>query len=319
MVVEAGLKDPHPYVREAAVLGVLKCWHADRAGTTLRGLLERVEALLRGDGDPRVVANCLAALRETGRLRVSRELVVALLNHIRGFADWVQCGVLELVLQYTPASEAERFDILEVLDFGLGHPNSAVAMAAAKLFLSYTAGFPDQAAQVLARVRDALSTTVTGREDEVVHAALCNALVIEQRYPGVFAPVRVCSGGGGGAAALCQQPACGKSQGPLAAAPGHSPPPPTLPPTSPQKITPQLHTDFYCRWQDPSYLKAVKIDMLVAVAERGNAYDIAEELSQYIRDADERLARASIAAVAAIALKVCRRLIFRLKISPFWV
>ena len=44
--------------------------------------------------------------------------------------------------------------------------------------------------------------------------------------------------------------------------------------------------------------------MLVAVADRANAYDIAEELSQYIRDSDEALARCAIRAVAAVALKV---------------
>jgi hypothetical protein len=46
--------------------------------------------------------------------RVTRQLVVSLLNHIRAFSDWAQCFVLELVARYQPASEEERFDILEV-------------------------------------------------------------------------------------------------------------------------------------------------------------------------------------------------------------
>ena len=46
--------------------------------------------------------------------RVTRQLVVSLLNHIRAFSDWAQCFVLELVTHYRPASEEERFDILEV-------------------------------------------------------------------------------------------------------------------------------------------------------------------------------------------------------------
>lgn len=46
--------------------------------------------------------------------RVTRQLVVSLLNHIRAFSDWAQCLVLGLVAAYRPASEEERFDILEV-------------------------------------------------------------------------------------------------------------------------------------------------------------------------------------------------------------
>ena len=47
--------------------------------------------------------------------RLTRELVVSLLNHIRAFSDWAQCFVLELLVGgYEPASEEERFDILEV-------------------------------------------------------------------------------------------------------------------------------------------------------------------------------------------------------------
>ncbi len=45
---------------------------------------------------------------------ISRQLVVHLLNHIRSFSDWAQCLVLDIVTRYQPASEAERFDMLEV-------------------------------------------------------------------------------------------------------------------------------------------------------------------------------------------------------------
>ena len=141
----------------------------------MRGLLERVEALLGSDGDPQVVANCLYVMqqvrgaaslppgqhdsllaarwrpaagarlctercadaswprpschlghppwlpihppcRQVGMLegRLTRQLVISLLNHIRAFSDWAQCLVLDLVAAYRPASEEERFDILEV-------------------------------------------------------------------------------------------------------------------------------------------------------------------------------------------------------------
>jgi vesicle coat complex subunit len=88
--VDGGLKDGHPYVREAAVMGVLKCYHQDAAGVRMRGLLDRVETLLSSDSDPQVVANCLYVMQQVGMLegRVTRQLIISLLNHIRSFR-WV--------------------------------------------------------------------------------------------------------------------------------------------------------------------------------------------------------------------------------------
>lgn len=253
--VDGGLRDAHPYVREAAVMGVLKCYHQDPQGVRVRGLLERVDTLLSSDGDPQVVANCLYVMQQVGMLegRVTRQLIVSLLNHIKSFSDWAQCFVLELVTQYQPASEEERFDILEVLDFGLNHANSAVVMATAKLFLHYTLGFEQQHAQVLETLKDPLQTLIQGRETEVVYAVLSNFLVLAQRYPLAFS---------------------------------------------------QLFPEFFCRYEDPSYLKALKIEVLIAIADQTNAYDIAEEMTQYVKDSDEDLARAAIRAVGQIALKV---------------
>ncbi|KAI3438927.1 hypothetical protein D9Q98_001341 [Chlorella vulgaris] len=253
--VDGGLHDAQGYVREAAVMGVLKCHHQDPAGVRMRGLLERVEALLASDTDPQVVANCLYVMQQVGMLegRMTRQLVVSLLNHIRAFSDWAQCFVLDLVAQYQPASEEERFDILEVLDFGLNHANSAVVMATAKLFLHFTLSFSHQHQQVLETLKDPLQTLIQGREPEVVWAVLSNFLVLAQRYPLIFS---------------------------------------------------QLYPEFYCRYEDPSYLKRLKIDVLIAIADQTNAYEIAEEMTQYVKDSDEDLARAAIRAVGQIALKV---------------
>lgn len=241
----------------------------------------------------------------------------------------------------------------QVLDFGLSHTNSAVVMATVKLFLNHTAAFPDQQSQVLGRVRDALLTLVSGREHEVVYAALSNTLVLAKRHPDAFAPVGpgMSTGIRMVTLSLVRDPqvveglpsvlaswtlmevltawydlALSDQSNPHSLPSCHRPPHeyscPLLSHLSPspeaglQPSHPvQLFTDFYCRYQDPSYLKALKIDMLVAVTDASNAYDIAEELSQYIRDVDEQLARQAIRAVAAIALKVGRLCLARGKES----
>jgi hypothetical protein len=70
-----------------------------------------------------------------------------------------------------------------------------------------------------------------------------------------------------------------------------------------------MHADFFCRPEDPSYLQALKVNALGALADATNAYDVAEELTRYVAAAgglggDADLARAAVAAVARIALRV---------------
>ena len=67
---------------------------------------------------------------------------------------------------------------------------------------------------------------------------------------------------------------------------------------------PQIYTTFYCRINEPSYIKHLKLDILAAIADETNAYDIATELTEYVNDIDEKLARKAIKTVGQIALEV---------------
>lgn len=55
---------------------------------------------------------------------------------------------------------------------------------------------------------------------------------------------------------------------------------------------------------DPSYIKDLKLQLLSAVADDGNAYEIVTELTEYVTDIDEHLAREAVRAVGRIALEV---------------
>ncbi len=66
----------------------------------------------------------------------------------------------------------------------------------------------------------------------------------------------------------------------------------------------QIFTSFFCRVNEPSYIKHVKLDILTAIADETNAYDIATELTEYVNDIDEQLARAAVRAVGQISLEV---------------
>ena len=187
-VVSKGLKDPHAYVREVSVIGVLKCYEQDEEKTVSLGLIDEVKGLVMTERDTQVITSCLYVLRELRALHcLSRQRMISFMNNIRSFSEWGQCLLMETLLEhYRPETEAERFDVLEVLDFGLNHTNSAVIMATAKLFLHYTANYKDQYDQVIRLILGPIRTLIMGREPEVAYAVLCNVKVLAARQPEPF-------------------------------------------------------------------------------------------------------------------------------------
>lgn len=63
---------------------------------------------------------------------------------------------------------------------------------------------------------------------------------------------------------------------------------------------------FFCKFNDPLYVKLEKIDILVKVAEDKNAESVLNELHDYSNDMDMDLVTASVKAIGQIILKVNR-------------
>ncbi|KIY91802.1 AP-4 complex subunit beta [Monoraphidium neglectum] len=137
----AGLGDRHPYVRRTAVMGVLKIWHMSPDTVTNSGIVDQVRSLLYQDPDPQVVANCLQMVVQVepmARLASNKQFVYHLVNRLKDFSEWAQCAVLELVSHYRPSGESEVYDLLNALEDRLGATNSALVVAAIKVFLHMT-------------------------------------------------------------------------------------------------------------------------------------------------------------------------------------
>ena len=66
----------------------------------------------------------------------------------------------------------------------------------------------------------------------------------------------------------------------------------------------QIYTAFFCRMNEPTYIKQLKLEILTAIADETNAYEIATELTEYVNDIDPHLARDAVRAVGRIALEV---------------
>jgi len=66
----------------------------------------------------------------------------------------------------------------------------------------------------------------------------------------------------------------------------------------------QEYSTFFCRIDDPVYVKQVKLEILSAIVDNANAYDIASELTEYVRDVNPSMAREAVKAVGKVALAV---------------
>lgn len=61
---------------------------------------------------------------------------------------------------------------------------------------------------------------------------------------------------------------------------------------------------FFVRYNEPSHVKQMKIELLPLLAGESNSKDIAAELGEYVVDVDSELSRRSIIALTEIALRV---------------
>jgi len=61
---------------------------------------------------------------------------------------------------------------------------------------------------------------------------------------------------------------------------------------------------FFCRYNDPSYIKNAKIDILTMCADISSSEPIVAELSEYVTDVDAEISRHAIRAIGKIAVRV---------------
>eukprot|EP00933_Yihiella_yeosuensis_P036911 TRINITY_DN30749_c5_g1_i1.p1 TRINITY_DN30749_c5_g1~~TRINITY_DN30749_c5_g1_i1.p1 ORF type:complete len:865 (+),score=177.28 TRINITY_DN30749_c5_g1_i1:241-2595(+) len=61
---------------------------------------------------------------------------------------------------------------------------------------------------------------------------------------------------------------------------------------------------FFCRYNEPSYTKQVKIDILTSLANFNSAEQIVTELSEYVTDVDAEISRRAIRAIGSIAVRI---------------
>ncbi|KJE92672.1 hypothetical protein CAOG_03591 [Capsaspora owczarzaki ATCC 30864] len=250
-----GLADRSPYVRKTAVMGVLKVYYLNQQAILDSGLVSTVYSLLT-ETSPVVVVNCLVVLNEIfsneGGIEITKPLAYMFLNRLLEFNEWAQGIVLDFVRRYSPTSEDEVYEILNVLDSRFKHANAGVVFAAVNVFLQMTDSLPHLLDDVYQRVKVPLLTFMSTGTPEMSYVCLQHLHILLQRRPRLF--------------------------------------------ESDIKL-------FFCKHQEPTYVKLKKLELLTDAASVANIQDVVDELTAYVTDVDVEMASRSIAALSKIAMR----------------
>eukprot|EP00771_Trimastix_marina_P001018 gnl/Trimastix_PCT/2062.p1 GENE.gnl/Trimastix_PCT/2062~~gnl/Trimastix_PCT/2062.p1 ORF type:complete len:857 (+),score=356.29 gnl/Trimastix_PCT/2062:188-2758(+) len=188
-----GLRDPDPYVKKTAVLGVAKLFDLNREMVLDEGFVDHLRGLL-SDSNPMVVSNAVATLREiheavpeAGVFEVTPADLDRMLVAINTCNEWGQVFILDALATYTPPDSETADRVIERVLPRLNHANSAVVISSVKILMLYMERLdnPDHRAAICRKMAPPLVTQLSA-SPEIRYVALRNINLIIQKYPTVL-------------------------------------------------------------------------------------------------------------------------------------
>lgn len=170
-----GLRDKSAHVRRVAVICCQRLHAVSPAAVLEAGLVDELYGMIR-DIDPIVVVNSLSVLEELlrteGGVVVNQSMAHHLLNALPKLTEWGLETVFSVLTRYTPKSEEEMFDIMNVIDSYLRHSNLAVSTSCLRFFLCIVAEHADLRQEVFVRARDSVLSSLTSGSPELTYTVL---------------------------------------------------------------------------------------------------------------------------------------------------
>ncbi|KAG2599261.1 hypothetical protein PVAP13_5KG383200 [Panicum virgatum] len=261
-----GLKDPSAYVRMIAAVGAAKLYHISATACIDADLPASLKALMLSDPDAQVVANCLHSLQEIWTLEAANSEAAA--REIETL--YSKPVVFYLLNKIKEFSEWAQCLVLELASKFLPSDNNEIF---------------DIMNLLEDRLQHANGAVVLSTIKVFLHLTMSMTDVHQQVYERIKAPLLTLVGAGSpeqSYAVLCHL---------------H-----LLVMRAPMLFSSD-YKSFYCQFSDPSYVKKLKLEMLTAIANESNTYEIVTELCEYAGNVDVPIARESIRAVGKIALQ----------------
>ncbi|CAL9072091.1 unnamed protein product [Musa textilis] len=262
----AGLKDGSSYVRMVAAVGVLKLYHISAATCLDSDFPAMLKSLMLTDPDAQVVANCLFVLQEIWNLEANKSEE----------ASRERETILSKKIVYYLLNRIKEFN---------EWAQCLVLELVAKYIPSDTDDIFDIMNLLEDRLQHANGAVVLATIKVFLHLTMSMTDVHQQVYERIKAPLLTLVGSGSS-----EQSYAVLSHLHL------------LVMRAPMLFSSD-YKHFYCQFSDPSYVKKLKLEMLTAIANESNTYEIVTELCEYAGNVDVPIARESIRAVGKIALQ----------------
>nr|DAD44678.1 TPA_asm: hypothetical protein HUJ06_002908 [Nelumbo nucifera] len=262
----SGLQDHNSYVRMVAAIGVLKLYHISSSSCIDADFPSALKALMLNDPDAQVVANCLSALQEIWSLEASTSEEAS-----REREALLSKPVIYYFLnRIKDFSEWAQCLVLDLV-------GKYVPSDSSEIF--------DIMNLLEDRLQHANGAVVLATIKVFLHLTLSMTDVHQQVYERIKAPLLtlVSSGSQELSYAVLSHLHLLVMRAPI--------------------LFSSDYKHFYCQYNEPSYVKKLKLEMLTAVANESNTYEIVTELCEYVANIDVSIARESIHAVGKIALQ----------------
>ncbi|KAF9615369.1 hypothetical protein IFM89_023020 [Coptis chinensis] len=261
-----GLKDKNGYVRTVAATGVLKLYCIHAATCIDADFTTVLKTLMLNDPDSQVVANCLSALQEIWSLEASTSEE----------ASREREALLSKPVVY--------YFLNRIKDF-----SEWAQCLVLDLVSKYVPADSNEIFDIMNLLEDRLQhangAVVLATIKVFLHMTLSMTDVHQQVYERIKAPLLtlVSSGSPEQSYAVLSHLHLLVMRAPI--------------------LFSSDYKHFYCQYNEPSYVKKLKLDMLTAVADESNTYEIVTELCEYVANVDVPIARESVRAVGKIALQ----------------
>lgn len=269
------LKDESPYVRKTAAICVAKLFDLNPTMCIENGFLETLQELI-GDPNPMVVANSVTALveineaaPETKALRVTSATLKKMIMALTECTEWGRVTILSTLAEYQAADIKESEHICERVSPQFQHVNPSVVLAAVKVvFLQMRHLSAETQAGYLKKMAPPLG--MCGRK-QTSRLANFNIVTLVASAPEVqYVALRNID--------LLLQ-------------------------SKPDILSKELRV-FFCKYNDPPYVKMQKLEIMVRIANDKNMDQLLSELKEYALEVDMDFVKRAVKAIGQVAIKI---------------
>jgi len=268
------LKDESPYVRKTAAICVAKLFDLNPTMCLENGFLETLQELV-GDPNPMVVANCVTALAEiseaapeTKALRVTPATLKKMLTALNECTEWGRITILTTLADYKATDQKESEHICERVSPQFQHVNPSVVLAAVKCIFMHMRN-------VNGEIRQSYVKKMAPPLGMLAGLVLCSPLTVIVTLVSSAPEVQY--------VALRNIDLLLQKQ--------------------PEILSKEMRV-FFCKYNDPPYLKLQKIEIMVRIANDKNFEQLLAELKEYAMEVDMDFVRRAVKAIGQVAIKI---------------